>query len=269
MPAEEPVVAPTAPAEPAKKPESDSGLDKVKAAAEESAKKAKETYDYVVPAKIDWSKTCWPTPMVNAIHTAQDAIATGVNTAGELASKGVNSVGDVASSATGAVTGAVGGGDQSSRAAPKTPRQHQSWHLPFSTGGDSPEVVQSKSVEEVGQWLDDNGLGRLKPDFAKQKHDGKALSALVIMWRDNKKATMDYCQESLKLAEHDALALGTALHDLHNYTWVIPEPPKTEETSPPTTNKTAPAAADAPASKAPAPAPPAKSAAPAAPETGI
>ena len=145
MPAEEPVVAPTAPAEPAKKPESDSGLDKVKAAAEESAKKAKETYDYVVPAKIDWSplpgpnvavgraawsarargglsracpcavacsscrrcsthsaarksgvyseccllrsKTCWPKPMVNAIHTAQDAIATGVNTAGELASE--------------------------------------------------------------------------------------------------------------------------------------------------------------------------------------
>ncbi len=32
--------------------------DAVKAAAQESAKKAKETYDLVIPAKIDWSCKC-------------------------------------------------------------------------------------------------------------------------------------------------------------------------------------------------------------------
>jgi len=253
------VVAPAAPAAPAA-----AAVAAAKAAAEESALKAKQTYDFVVPAKIDWSKTCWPKPMVDAIHLAQDTIATGVNTAGELASKGVNSVGDVASSATGAVTGAVSGGD---RAHPKTPRQTQSWHLPFSAGGDSPEVLESKGVEEVGQWLDDNAIGHLKAQFAKQKQDGRAIMTLVYMWRDNKIGTVQYCETSLKLEPHDALALGKALNDMHAYTWASPPAPEPSntETNKPETNTTAPEPSKIETNKPPPAAkPPA-----AVPETGV
>lgn len=89
--------------------------------------------------------------------------------------------------------------------------------MPSLESAGSDGVIESKGVLEIGEWLADNGLdhlSNLKAEFATQKQDGKAIFALVEMYRENKIETVKYCESSLKLQSHDALALGQALNKL-------------------------------------------------------
>jgi hypothetical protein len=86
--------------------------------------------------------------------------------------------------------------------------------MPSFASAGSDGLVESKGVLEIGEWLHDNGLDHLKAPFATQKQDGKSVFALVQMYRDNKIETVKYCESSLKLQSHDALALGQALNKL-------------------------------------------------------
>jgi len=208
-------------------------------AAAEAARKSKEAYDLVIPAEIDWSKTIYPQPVKDGLHSIQSGIGKGVNMVGDAASTGVGMVGNAASSGVGMVgnaAGAVGG------AVSGTPRAGGggSWMPTMGSAN-----LETRTADEVGKWLEANSLGHLKPTFSSQQIDGAALSGLVDTWKKDPIGFATHAEKNLGCkVSGDSFKLGNALNKVHFHDWSAVEAPKPAAEAPK-------AAAPAPAAEAP------------------
>lgn len=191
-----------------------------KEAADLAAAKTKETYDLLIPAQIDWSRTYWPQPMKDGIHALQNGIAKGVNTVADGASQGVSMAGSGLSSGLDMAGNAAGGLVSAVPGVPGgfTPR------MPGGFGNTG--NIETRSKDEISAWLSANKLEHLKDSFIKAEVDGAAMMGLMESWKKDPIGFASYAEKNLGCkAAGDAMKLGAAMNKIYSHAWTTVEKP--------------------------------------------
>lgn len=191
-----------------------------KEAADLAAQKTKETYDLVIPAEIDWSRTWWPQPMKDGIHALQNGVGKSVNFVADTASSGVSMAGNMATSGV----SMVGQGASNMSFTPRAGGGAGAW-MPIGSSGN----LDTRTKDEVGVWLEANNLANLKDAFVKAEVDGAAMIGLVESWKKDPIGFATYAETHLGCkGAGDSMKLGAAINRIYSYSWPAKEAPAQE-----------------------------------------
>jgi hypothetical protein len=195
-----------------------------KEAADLAAQKTKETYDLVIPAEIDWSRTWWPQPMKDGIHALQNGVGKSVNFVADTATSGVSMAGNMASSGV----SMVGQGASGMSFTPRAGAGAGAW-MPMGSSGN----LETRTKDEIVVWLEANSLSNLKDAFLKAEVDGASMVGLIESWKKDPIGFATYAETHLGCkGAGDSMKLGAAINKVYSFQWPVKETPQAAPAAP-------------------------------------